>query len=441
MLDPITRSVRKYAPSRNNSKENLDRFIPNRSATKFDYVLEERWRHKASSEFESPTKQAYQQKLRKVFNLENSRIFAYKNKPPTPVTLYPEDDYSVVQPFKPVRPRQRNIPQTADKTLDAPRLLDDYYVNLLDWSSNNVLAIALGNTVYLWNANTCSVSELFTVDEDTGPVTSVSWVSDGCHIAVGFHNSHVQLWDATTNKLVRTLREGHQARVGSLAWNRHILTSGSMDCSIINNDVRVRGHIVETYQGHRGQICGLKWSQSGQKLASGGNDNLVYIWDQSLTPARTQWLHRFQDHRAAVRALAWCPFQSNMLASGGGGADGCIKFWNTDTGACLNSVNTGSQVCSLLWSKTDRELLSSHGSPQNQLTLWKYPSMTKMAEPSGHQSRVLFTTQSPDGCTVASAAGADDETLRFWKVFGEPEKTKPADKRAPEPFAHFSRIR
>ncbi|MCI96662.1 anaphase-promoting complex subunit cdc20-like, partial [Trifolium medium] len=44
--------------------------------------------------------------------------------------------------------------------------------------------------------------------------------------------------------------------------------------------------------------------------------------------------------------------------------------------------------------------------------------MVKMAELNGHTSRVLYMTQSPDGCTVASAAA--DETLRFWNVFGTP---------------------
>jgi cell division cycle protein 20 (cofactor of APC complex) len=113
---------------------------------------------------------------------------------------------------------------------------------------------------------------------------------------------------------------------------------------------------------------------------------------------RNQWLHRLEDHTAAVKALAWCPFQSNLLATGGGGSDRCIKFWNTHTGACLNSVDTGSQVCSLLWNKNERELLSSHGFTQNQLTLWKYPSMVKMAELTGHTSRVLFMAQVNSPC-------------------------------------------
>ena len=91
---------------------------------------------------------------------------------------------------------------TSERTLDAPDLLYDYYLNLLDWGSSNVLAIALGTTVYLWDASSGSTSELVTVDEDKGPVTSVNWAPDGRHIAVGLNNAEVQLWDSTANRQV-----------------------------------------------------------------------------------------------------------------------------------------------------------------------------------------------------------------------------------------------
>lgn len=92
--------------------------------------------------------------------------------------------------------------QTSERTLDAPDLMDDYYLNLLDWGSSNVLSIALGNTVYLWDATDGNTSELVTIDEESGPVTSVKWAPDGKHIAVGLNNSDVQLWDSTANRLV-----------------------------------------------------------------------------------------------------------------------------------------------------------------------------------------------------------------------------------------------
>ena len=89
-----------------------------------------------------------------------------------------------------------------------------------------------------------------------------------------------------------------------------------------------------------------------------------------------------------------------------------------NSGACLNEVDTHSQVCALQWSHHDKELVSSHGYSHNQLILWKYPSMVKVAELTGHTSRVLHMAQSPDGTTVVSAAA--DETLRFWKSMRHP---------------------
>lgn len=44
--------------------------------------------------------------------------------------------------------------------LDAPALQDDFYLNLVDWSSHNVLAVGLGSCVYLWHASSSKVSLL-----------------------------------------------------------------------------------------------------------------------------------------------------------------------------------------------------------------------------------------------------------------------------------------
>jgi cell division cycle protein 20 (cofactor of APC complex) len=123
-------------------------------------------------------------------------------------------------------------------------------------------------------------------------------------------------------------------------------------------------------------------------------------------------------HRAAVKALDWCPFHRGLLASGGGTSDRTIKFWSANSGAMLNSIDTGSQVCSVVWSKHQREICSSHGYSEHQLILWKYPTMTRIKELPGHTARVLNMEVSPDGASVVSAAA--DETLRFWNVFGSP---------------------
>ena len=45
----------------------------------------------------------------------------------------------------------RVINPQAEKILDAPDIKDDYYLNLLDWSSKGVLAIGLAERVYLYS--------------------------------------------------------------------------------------------------------------------------------------------------------------------------------------------------------------------------------------------------------------------------------------------------
>jgi cell division cycle 20, cofactor of APC complex len=94
------------------------------------------------------------------------------------------------------------ILQTSERKLDVPDILDDFCLNLLDWGCSNVLCIALENDVYLWNASNKSTAELVSVDEEDGPVTSVSWSPDGSRLAIGLDSSLVQVWDTIANKQV-----------------------------------------------------------------------------------------------------------------------------------------------------------------------------------------------------------------------------------------------
>lgn len=62
---------------------------------------------------------------------------------------------------------------------------------------------------------------------------------------------------------------------GALAWNGEQLSSGSRDRVILQRDVRTPPSAERRLQGHRQEVCGLKWSPDHQHLASGGNDNKV----------------------------------------------------------------------------------------------------------------------------------------------------------------------
>ena len=136
-------------------------------------------------------------------------------------------------------------------------------------------------------------------------------------------------------------------------------------------------------------------------------------------------MHIFSNHVAAVKAIAWSPHQHGVLASGGGTADRCIKFWNTQTQNIISSIDTGSQVCNLVWSRHTNEIVSTHGYSQNLVIVWKYPSMTPIAKLVGHSMRVLYLAMSPNGESIVTGAG--DETLRFWSVFSKSKNAKQKD--------------
>ncbi|CAL4971925.1 unnamed protein product [Urochloa decumbens] len=312
---------------------------------------------------------------------------------------------TAASPHKP----PRKVPKTPHKVLDAPSLQDDFYLNLVDWSSHNMLAVGLGTCVYLWSASNSKVTKLC----DLGPrdtVCAVHWSREGSYLAIGTGLGDVQIWDSSRCKRIRNMG-GHHTRAGVLAWSSCILSSGSRDKNILQHDIRVPSDYISKFSGHRSEVCGLKWSHDDRELASGGNDNQLLVWNQRSQ----QPLLRFTEHTAAVKAIAWSPHQQGLLASGGGTADRCIRFWNTANGNVLNSIDTGSQVCNLAWCKNVNEIVSTHGYSQNQIMVWKYPSMSKVATLTGHTMRVLYLASSPDGQTIVTGAG--DETLRFWNIF------------------------
>lgn len=91
----------------------------------------------------------------------------------------------------------RRIPKTPSRILDAPDLVDDYYLNLVSWGGNNTLAVALGQSVYLWEAASGNIRHLLMLKNDDDFVTSVSWATaqgNKNYIAVGTNHNEVQLW-------------------------------------------------------------------------------------------------------------------------------------------------------------------------------------------------------------------------------------------------------
>ena len=394
-----------------NPSSSTDRFIPNHSSAS----IEQGNFQLSSVALDQEEVGDYQRAMTaNLFPAQTDKVLAFSQAAPKPRDGY-QGDMNVLYTAStngPVRRVARHIPQNPDRILDAPELKGDFYLNTLDWSSSNLIAVALGQTVYLWNAASGDINELCSTDTNQDDyISSVSWLDDGVHVAVGTASAQVQIWDASQQRKIRTMT-GHRARVGALSWNEHILSSGSKTGAIFNSDVRIQNHQVASLTNHTQEVCGLKWSADGKTLASGGNDNVVSLWNANGSLA-----HSLNAHTSAVKALAWCPWQPSLLATGGGTADHHVRFWNTSSGASVASLDVHAQVSGLAWNREHREIAATAG---NSVQLYKYPTLSKVAELNGHTQRVLGLAVSPDCQTVVSSSA--DETLRFWKCFAADSK-------------------
>ncbi|EIM20590.1 WD40 repeat-like protein [Wallemia mellicola CBS 633.66] len=318
----------------------------------------------------------------------------------------------------------RRVSHTPKTVLDAPYMADDQYCNLMSWSCEDVLAVALQSHIYTWRSS--HVSMLCDVQETSSAlrVASLAWDPTGKILAVGLDDGTTQLWDVQQRQCIGQVCK-QSAKVGVINWSSGVLACGSRDGSIFVKDTRMANTNLRL-RLHKGEITSLTYSAATEALASGGNDNKLYLWD---IRSRGRLLKSYTDHEGAVTALSFNPHHRGVLASGGGTYDRRIVFRDTihQGRKTLGDYDTGSQVCNLYFSTNTQELLSTHGFSQysrgNLVCLWQYPSMKQIASIRSHLGRPIYMGVSSDGTTVATGSG--DETIRFWKLFPPRQENKP----------------
>ena len=317
------------------------------------------------------------------------------------------------------RPR-RVIPATPEKVLYAPGIVNDFYLNPLSWSRDNIVAITLEGGVHILNVET-SVSSDVTFSNSFETSLGFS-PSDPSTLAVGTDRGNVTLydirdpsspcplesWDIDPNDVVEALEWSPSGN--SLACGTKNGLIGLLDSRESNSPVHLFD--ANSKSSSRRDICGLKWNPQGTLIASGDGDGIVTIWDvrDYSSPLKV-----FAGHKSTVRALAWSPHAHGQLVSGGGTADKTIRFWDTNSLSSLGKINVGSQVCGLHWSSLANEIVSTHGFSQNHVKIWDAKTRGCVAVLCGHTSRILNLAVSPDERKILT--GSPDERLCFWNLY------------------------
>ncbi|KXX75004.1 Meiosis-specific APC/C activator protein AMA1 [Madurella mycetomatis] len=129
-------------------------------------------------------------------------------------------------------------------------------------------------------------------------------------------------------------------------------------------------------------------------------------------------------HGAAAKAIAFCPWQESLVATGGGSNDRCIRFFHTTSGAALATISVSAQVTSLIWSTTRREIAATFGyaEPDHgiRIAVFTWPDCRQVAAiPWASGQRALYAISYPSRPEEESLWGSSDTPRRRRRIAKE----------------------
>ena len=234
------------------------------------------------------------------------------------------------------------------KVLEAPGLLDDFYLNLIDWApQGGPIAVALGKSIVFIERALGRRSRSFRFATASDGITCIKHAPASAALATGLASGGFLLWDRMQGVPFFSLPHIHTGRIGAISWrNANLLSVGGRDRKIQHIDTRAASSFFDAASSkpfHSQEICGLAWDPTGMLLASGGNDNRLLVWDARQMSAEP--LAEYTDHSAAVKAIAWSPALRNVLVSGGGTLDRRLVLRDISAVPIIvSAMDTGSQV-------------------------------------------------------------------------------------------------
>jgi WD40 repeat protein len=167
------------------------------------------------------------------------------------------------------------------------------------------------------------------------------------------------------------------------------------------------GQQRKVLEGHSGAVMAVGFSPDGRRLATGGTDRRVVIWDAE-TGESGQVL--VTPHRRAVTSVVFSP-DGSLLATTG--YDNSVQLWDVDTQAARPLGAHTQAVRRLAFSPRGDWVAAA--AADGSVTLW--PTVIGAQERSlspAHGKAAYGVAFSPDGSRLASVGG--DGRLKVWDV-------------------------
>jgi len=213
--------------------------------------------------------------------------------------------------------------------------------------------------------------------------------SDGEHLATGGHRHLARVWSTATGDLVATLA-GHAGVVYSCCFasnNAEQLVTASEDQTARLWNVSTE-HCLRTFWGHDGRVLSCAVSFSGRSmpvLATGAYDKCLRVWDLA---ASGECLAILEGHEQRVRAVAFTP-EGGTLASGGDDEE--LFLWDIGEDArrshrrprALPNLHGSIHICRF---SPSGELLATGGRDHSvRLWLWKREQLHRTIKTSADE--------------------------------------------------------
>lgn len=275
------------------------------------------------------------------------------------------------------------------------------------WSPNEKLIASASEdgTVVVWNA--ISGQALYTYHSPSSVVTSLAWSPDSNRIVSGGSDGVAQVWDATSGGNVLNHHMAFGA-VYAVAWSPDgkFIASGAVSVEIWD---AATGKLVRSLSST--SVFGptdLQWSPDSKRLAVGLDGNLgAQIW--SMTTGKMLLSYR---PPTQLRTLAWSP-NGQFIASGD--VNGTIQVWNSKSGARVTTYKghtQGTGISGVHWLPDGQRVVS--GSRDGTVQIWNATTGKKLftyKDPSGDVEAMAV---SPDGSYVVT--GGIDHKERVAKL-------------------------
>ncbi|WP_333793769.1 protein kinase domain-containing protein [Hyphomicrobium sp.] len=240
-----------------------------------------------------------------------------------------------------------------------------------------------------------------------GAVTAVAYTSDGASIATAGADGRLKIWSAGSATLVRTIElDDGPASAFALFGDRAL--TGHASGEIVLWDWQ-RAEKLATFKRNDAQIWSLAFAGRSDRFVASSHDWKVTLWDAEAPSAP---LHVLDAHESAAQAVAYVTTERGpRLASGG--ADKLVKLWNLDTLDRMRTYRGHKDFITAVAFSPDGKHLAS-ASLDGAIRIWSPGSGRALRRLYGHRGRVGSLAFSPDGKTLASS-GSDGQ-LRIWDV-------------------------